>query len=177
MFRVTRRRLAAISLFVAGALMTTACAGEVGAAAVVDGKRIEVSTVQDALQDLDEITDGLTQTDILGLLIVEPIWVGLGAERGVGFTDQEVETMLGSVVAEAGLENREFSQGAIDVLRTDLVISSLLNGPDGQEVVSEIQERVEAADIESNPRFGEFTADRGLNPVARTWIVDSPPNP
>src|SRR5690625_7518952 len=85
--------------------------------------------------------------------------------------------MLCSVVAEAGLENREFSQGAIDVLRTDLVISSLLNRPDGQEVVAEIQERVEAAHIESIPRFGEFTADRGLNPVAPARIVDSPPHP
>src|SRR5690625_2686261 len=93
MFRVTRRRLAAISLLAAGALLTSACSSEVGAAAVVDGKRIEVSTVHDALADLEDITEGLTQTDVLGLLILEPMWRDVGAERGVGFTDQEVQTM------------------------------------------------------------------------------------
>ena|SRR5690625_276378 len=177
MFRITRRRMAAVSLLAAGALFTSACSGEVGSAAVVNGQRIEVSTVHEALEDLDDITQGLTQVDILGLLIIEPIWRKIGAERGIGFTDQEVQGMLDSVRVDSGLEPQPVRQGAIDVLRTDLIISQLLNGPQRDEVVADVQERVAAADIESNPRFGEFTAEQGLVPTTPTWIVDSPPNP
>ncbi len=177
MFRVTRRRMAAISLLAAGALVTSACSSEVGAAAVVNGNRIEVSTVHEALADLEDITEGLTQTDVLGLLILEPMWRSVGSERGVGFTDQEVQTMLDSVLAESGEDPQQFSQGSIDVLRADLISSTLLNDPEQQDAVEDIQMRIEEADVDTNPRFGEFSPEQGLTPVTPNWLVDSPPNP
>lgn len=176
MFHGTRRRLAAVSLFVAGAFLTTACSSEVGAAAVVDGHRIEVSTVQDAMMDLEPITQGLTQTDLVGLFILEPAWRSVGAEYGVGFTDQQVREYLDEVLVNAELEPREFSQGTIDLLRIDLIQATVLNGPDAQEAVTKVQEHIANSDVVANPRFGNFSTETGLTPVVPEWIVDSPVN-
>lgn len=176
MFRVTRRRMAAAAL-IAGAMLTSACAPEVGAAAVVDGKRIDVATVQDATSDLELIADGLTQTDVLGMLIIAPLWSQIGSEHGVGFTDQEVQTTLDAFVEQLEAEPQEFSQGAIDVLRSDLILTALLNGPDRDDIIADIQQRIAETDIEANPRFGNFTTEGGLQPTTPVWLVDSPANP
>lgn len=175
MFRVTRRRAAA--LLIAGTLLTSACAPEVGAAAVVDGKRIEVSTVQDALADLDDVAEGLTQTDVVGMLIVAPLWTEIGADHGVGFTNQEVQNTLNAFLEQMQIEQRDFSQGAIDVLRSDLIVNALLNGPDRDSAIEAIETRLAEADIESNPRYGEFTEQGRVNPTTFDWLVDAPVNP
>src|SRR5690625_1328307 len=177
MFRVTRRRLAAISLLAAGALVTSACSSEVGAAAVVNGNRIEVSTVHEALADLEDITEGLTQTDVLGLLILEPMWRSVGSERGGGTTGQEAQIMIDSVLPDSGEDRQQFSQGSIDVRRADRICSTRLNDPEQQDAVEDIQMRIDEADVDTNPRFGEFSPEQGPTPVPPNWLVDSPPNP
>lgn len=177
MFRVTKRRMTAVSLFAAGALLTGACSADVGAAAVVDGQRIEVATVQDAMIDLASISQGLTQADLLGVLVLEPAWTAVGAEFGVGFTDQEVIAYLDEIVAQSGLEPMEFSPGAIDLLRTELINQTLGNSPVAQEAYAKVSERLQNSEIETNPRFGDFSLENGLVPSVPSWIVDSPVNP
>lgn len=177
MLRLTRRRLAVPAAIIAGVFATSACSAEVGAAAVVDGKRIEVATVQDALVDLEDIADGLTQTDVLSMLVIAPIWVDIGSDYGVGFTDQEVEETLEILTEQAGVESHDFSPGAVEVLRSDMILSALTNSPSRDEVIAEVQERIDRAEIESNPRFGTFTSQSGLQPVTPDWLVDSPANP
>lgn len=177
MFRLTRRRLATSAALIAGVLATSACGSEIGAAATVNGDRVEVSTVQDALADLEDIADGLTQTDVLSMLVVAPFWVEIGSEYGVGFTDQEVEETLGLLAEQAGAETRDYSAGAVEVLRSDMILGTLTNGEHRDAVVTEFQDRVTNADIESNPRYGTFTLESGLQPTTPDWLVDSPANP
>jgi|GEM_PF-3761884 len=177
MFRVTRRRVAAVSLFAAGAVFTSACTGEVGAAAVVDGERIETSTVQEAVDDLAPLSPGFSQSDALTSLIDGPAWIETASDLGMGLSDQEVHEQLEGFAAEAGVEKTEFSDGALDVMRVSLVAGQLLNGPDAERATIEVTELLEDRDIKINPRFGERDPQGGVVPTTPDWLIDSPANP
>ena len=83
------------------ALVTTAglagCAGQPGAAAVVDGTPIPTADVQAALTELSPYYQGATTTNLLAVLVQEPTVVELAEEKGVGVSDEDAQALLDSV--------------------------------------------------------------------------------
>ena len=160
---------------VAGGLLA-GCAGQPGAAAVVDGRTITTAELATAYEQLEPIFNGAGAQDVLGVLITEPFAAEVAAERGVGVNDDEALELLRSVSVQALGEERgnalEFGPAAIAVGRYSLAASALQGLDDAQAAAEDYQERVAAADVQVNPRFGEFTDDLVVAPPpAPSWVV------
>ncbi|GIG38650.1 hypothetical protein [Cellulomonas phragmiteti] len=169
-----RVRVVAAAVVVGGVL--AGCAGQPGAAAVVDGRTITTAELATAYEQLTPIFNGAGPQDVLGVLITEPFAAQVAADEGVGVNDEQAMALLRQVAVQAVGEERgaalEFGPGAIAVARYSLAASALQDLPDAQGAAEAYQERVAAADIEVNPRYGEFTDDLVVAPpAAPSWVV------
>ncbi|UZN04317.1 hypothetical protein [Cellulomonas sp. S1-8] len=163
------------AVVVAGGLLA-GCSGQPGAAAVVDGRTITTAELATAYDELMPIFNGAGAQDVLGVLITEPFAAEVAAENGVGVNDEQALELLRSVAVQALGEEEgaalEFGPGAMAVGRYSLAASALQDLPDADAAAAEYQERVAAADIEVNPRFGEFTDTFTVAPpTAPSWVV------
>lgn len=157
-------------------VLLTGCSGQPGAAAVVDGRTITTAEVAQAREELAPIFQQVAASDVLQALILEPFVTQIAAERGVGVNDAEaldlVRSSIGQVVGEKEAASLEFGSGALAIARYSLALTALQDLPDAQEAASDYTERLAAADVEVNPRFGTFTEDLAVTPPETpSWIV------
>jgi len=159
------------------ALTTTAglagCAGQPGAAAVVDGTAIPTADVSAALDELAPWFQGVTTTNVLAVLVQEPTVVELAEEKGVGVSDEEAEALLAQVVQQkvAGA-TATFTEPAMAVARYSIAITNLQGLPDGEAVGEEIDARLRDLDVEVNPRFGSLEDGNQIGaPTPVPWLV------
>ncbi|MCC2322713.1 SurA N-terminal domain-containing protein [Cellulomonas xiejunii] len=174
--RRTRGRGRVVAAVVAAGGLLVGCSGQPGAAAVVDGRTITTAELATAQEELAPIFAGARTQDVLGVMITEPIALEVAADEGVGVNDEQARELLRTVAVQAlGEEEgsaREFGPGALAVARYSLAIAALQDLPTAQAAADEYQERVAAADIEVNPRFGEFTDDLLVAPpTTPSWVV------
>jgi len=173
--RRTRGRVRLVTTVVVAGGLLAGCAGQPGAAAVVDGHAITTAELATAHEELAPIYTGAAAQDVLGVMITEPFAADVAAEYGVGVNDQQATDLLRraaeQVLGEGQGAALEFGPGAIAVGRYSLVVSALRDLPDAQAAAAEYQERLEAADIEVNPRFGEFEGGVVAPPTLPSWIV------
>jgi hypothetical protein len=161
---------------VAAVALLAGCTGQPGAAAVVDGRTISTAELATAAEQLKPIFNGGGANDVLGVLINEPFATEVAAERGVGVSDEQALDLLRSVTEQAlGAEaaaDAEFGEGALAVARYSLAVTGLRDVPDAQDAMLEYQEKITSADIEVNPRFGDYTPETGVTaPVAPSWLL------
>ncbi len=161
---------------VAAVALLAGCSGQPGAAAVVDGRTISTAELARAAEELKPIFNGAGTNDVLGVLINEPFATEVAAERGVGVSDQQALDLLRSVTEQAlgeeAAADAEFGEGALAVARYSLAVTGLRDVPDAQDAMLEYQEKISAADVEVNPRFGDYTPETGVTaPTAPSWIV------
>lgn len=174
--RRTRRGVRLVAAMVTATAVLAGCSGHPGAAAVVDGRTISTSELAAAFEELRPLYNGAGPQDVLGVLITEPFATELAAEVGTGVSDQQARDLLEQVAAQAlgeeAAAGREFGPGALAVARYSVAVSELQGVDDPQAAIAEYQSRVLAADIEVNPRFGEFGENiQVAPPVTPTWIV------
>ncbi|MBF0688965.1 MAG: hypothetical protein IR158_14515 [Cellulomonas sp.] len=174
--RRTRGRGRVVAAVVAAGGLLAGCSGQPGAAAVVDGRTITTAELAATQEELAPIFAGARAQDVLGVLITEPFALEVAADEGVGVNDEEARELLRTVSVQAlGEEEgsaREFGPGSLAVARYSLATAALQDLPGAQAAADRYQERVAAADIEVNPRFGEFT--EGLvvaPPTTPSWVV------
>jgi len=163
------------AVIAAGGLLA-GCSGQPGVAAVVDGRTITTSELATAYEQLTPVFAGAGTQDVLGVLITEPFAAQVAAEHGVGVNDDQSLALLRSVAVQALGEEKgaalEFGPGALAVGRYSLAASALQDLPAAQEAATAYQELVAAADIDVNPRFGQFTEDLVVAaPTTPSWIV------
>lgn len=173
--RRTRGRVRVVAAVVAAGGLLAGCSGQPGAAAVVDGRTITTAELATAHEQLAPLFAGVGAQDVLGVLITEPFAVEAAAGEGAGVNDEQALALLRSVAVRALGEEEggalEFGPGALAVGRYSLAASALQE-PDAQAAVTAYQERVAEADIEVNPRYGEFTEDLVVAPpAAPSWVV------
>lgn len=170
--RQTRGRVLVATVLATGGLLA-GCSGQPGAAAVVDGRTITTAELAVAYEELAPLFNGARAQDVLGVLITEPYAVEVAQEAGTGVNDAEALALLRSVAERALGEDAgataEFGPGALAVGRYSLAASALQEDP---AAVTAYQDRVAAADIEVNPRYGAFTDDLQVAPPATpSWVV------
>lgn len=166
-----RRRTAALALLVLGAGATAACSAESGAAAVVDGRAIGVEEVQTASAELSPYVEGVTPSGVVLYLVAQPTVEAVAAENGVSVSTQEAERLLADLASGAGAAP-DFGPASVEVARFSLLQRGIGELPDAQGVQSEILERLEALDVDVNPRYGELDLSQGgIVPVERPWLV------
>ncbi|MBO0922212.1 hypothetical protein J1G42_15420 [Cellulomonas sp. zg-ZUI222] len=173
--RRTRGRVLVAAAVVTGGLLA-GCSTHPGDAALVDGRAITTAELATAFEEMAPILQGVAPQNVLGILITEPFATELAAEQGAGVSDQQALDLLRTVAERAvGPEEAagmEFGPGAVAIARYSLALAALQDAPDPAAAVAEYQARVLDADIEVNPRFGEFTIDLGVVPPEQpSWIV------
>ena len=109
---------------------------------------------------------------MLGTLIVAPIMVDVAAGHGIAASDAEAAALLDQ---QAELNDREapeeYSDGVLQVATMTLVNQGLSQASDPQGVIDEINERVDNADVEVSPRYGNFDPSGQIVAEPLPWIA------
>jgi hypothetical protein len=149
------------------------CAGQPGAAAVVDGAAIPTSDVEAALTELMPWFQGVTTTNVLAVLVQEPTVVELAEENGVGVSDEDAQALLDQVVQQKVADaTATFTEPSLAVARYSIAYSNLQDLPESAGIGDEIDTRLRALDVEVNPRFGSLEDGNQIAaPAPVPWIV------
>ncbi|MBT0770533.1 hypothetical protein KIH74_16435 [Kineosporia sp. J2-2] len=172
----TRRRVGALVAGTSAVLAVTlsGCgASQAGAAAVIGDRRIPVSSVQDGYTDIMPLVGenaGVTQAQILNLLILEPYLTKAASDLGVGVSEQDARLDISSAgsVDAAGL-----TDAAVEVWRANLANSALQTDRTSEQITSTytgIEAELKADGVHINPRYGN-----GIDYTTFT-ITQSSPN-
>lgn len=200
-----RRRTAIIvsaALLVAAPLLA-ACSNEArpGAAAVVGGDRIEVSTVQANVKDVRSAQEStpegaqlIKDTGQLGRaklyeLIVAKVVERAADDAGVSISRKEIQDGRAGFVQQAGgeqqlaamyLQQRGVAPDQLDdVVRRDILVGKLAsaigatNTPEGQQKLNTaFSAAAKGLDIDVNPRFGAWNSQKlELGEYKAPWIT------
>lgn len=177
MSRKSRPLGIAASLTAAG-LALTACAGQPGAAALVDGQRIsenEVAQTVEVWQPL--LQDRLSPAAMLAPMIQAPVLLDVAADHGIGVSVEDAEQYLDDRAEQAQVTPpEEYPDGAVEVARMQIVVE-LLNGGsvDAQQISTDLTERIGELDVELSPRYGEWDPEAAggsfIAPTTPEWIL------
>ncbi|MBM9621151.1 SurA N-terminal domain-containing protein [Streptomyces zhihengii] len=201
-----RRRRTALTLsaaLVAAVPLLAACGSEAhpGAAAVVGGQRIEVSTVQaqvrdvrDAQQSSEQAAELIKGTGQLGRaklydLIVDRVVTKAAEDAGVSVSRKEIQAARAALAQQSGgdeqmaamyLQQRGVAPDQLDdVVRRDVMVGKIAeaigatNTPEGQQKMNEaFTAAAKALDIDVNPRYGAWDdAKLELGAYKAPWIT------
>jgi hypothetical protein len=171
---VVRRRAVGCAVLLLGAVATSACSSEGGAAAVVDGRTIPIADLQSATEELGPYLDGATPASILLVLVAEPTVEAVAAENGVAVSQQQAEAQLAALTSDAP-DTADFGPAAVTVAHFSLLQQQLNQLPDATAVQDDVLSRLQDLDIDVNPRYGELDFSRGgIAPVQHPWLVPEP---
>lgn len=160
----------------AGAVAVLAgCAAQPGAAAVIDGRRIEMSAVQQASLELGSVLQSSTPTVVLTQLLIAPSVQQVAAEAGVAVSEEEARETAATVAQNAGAEQvPEFSATSVEVVRTLLALQNLQQEADADAHVEAILADVAASDIQVTPRLGTWSSSpTGIVPETYPWLTEA----
>jgi hypothetical protein len=201
-----RRRRTALTVSAAllvAAPLLAACGSEAhpGAAAVVGGERIEVSTVQAKVKDVRAAQQRSPQSAQLIKdsgqlsraklydLIVERVVQRAADDAGVAVSRKEIQDGRTALVQQSGgeeqlaamyLQQRGVAPDQLgDVVRRDIMVSKLAealgatNTPEGQQKLNQaFTAAAKALDIDVNPRFGTWDDQKlELGTYKAPWIT------
>jgi hypothetical protein len=166
-----RRLAAALALGVA--LLTAGCGTtEANRAAVVDGRVISETTVQETMTQLNAMQpplfqQALTPTDTLTTLLRAPI--AIDYLDGKGYIASE--SVARQAAAERGVDDP--GEGTLDVIRFATAISEAnAEGAFGDTENLELSEALRQQDVEVNPRYGEFDPDTvAVTVTMPSWVT------
>ena len=85
------------------------------------------------------------------------------SSKGTALTEQGVRELLGQELPDPSEATVRYIQAASSQQQLD------------QAAVQQIQQTMAAADIEVNPRYGEFEPGQGLVPPQENWILSATP--
>lgn len=181
--RTSRRRRLPVLLAAASLAAATlgGCAGQPGAAAIVDGNEITVAELQSATADLTPYLQNVTQSSVLMVLVVAPTFERAAEDAGVGVSKQEASDLLEETAKSAAdsgtvpARTTSFSDAAIEVVRFTIMQTNLSALPDGAAVTAQVTDELADLDAEVNPRYGtaDFTTG-SITPLAYPWLVAAP---
>lgn len=171
----TARRLPAVAAALALAASLTAC-GEDGVlrdgsvAATYGSTTVSTDQVQRALADLQAFAPDaqITGARTAVVLALAPTINRMAARHGVSMSQDEARRAFAE-----GRTGRTPSAEALTALATESEVSRLVNGKAaGQQEVNRVLDR---ADIELNPRYGQWRKGGAYGPAPADWIVPSAP--
>ncbi len=206
MHRLHRRRRTALSVsaaLLAAAPVLTACGGgdtHPGAAAVVDGQRIEVTALQAQVKDvrtaqqaspqaeqLIQATGDLNREKLNGM-IFDRVVEKVAADQGITASRKEVQQTRREAAEQSGGEEQLAAmllqqQGVApdeidDVVRRNVLMNKIAekfgatNTPEGQRKLTQVFAAAsQDLDIEVNPRYGSWDDEKiQLGEYSAPWI-------
>jgi hypothetical protein len=148
------------------------CAGQPGAAAVVDGRAIPVADVHTAAEQLAPFFEGASPANILTVLVQEPTVSAFAAEQGLAVSDQAAREQLADAATRLEVPSAdEFDEPSIAVSRYLLAYEQISGSPDAEALLPELERELTDLDVEVSPRFGALDEENRLVAVDRPWLV------
>lgn len=166
-------RKSAIIIALVAALALGGCAAERGAAAVVDGTPIPVSTVDRATRELNQIFV-VDPRGVVTLLVVAPSYLAEARDLGVATSHDEARAYFAQVAEGAGvdLDPAELSDASLEILGLALSEQRMAQLPEAPAAFERIQAAIANLDVEVSPRFGEFSLETlAVVPTTPDWIL------
>lgn len=172
--RSARTVLGATAATVTVAAALAGCSAQPGTAAVVDGRTITQSQLEDTHADLAPVLEGLDVRTTLVTMIVAPFFIEAAEENGVGVSADQAEATARQSAEQAGTAYQPLGEDALEVVRFTMAAQQLQTLPDGAEVLSDVEEQIFAADLDVNPRYGDLDEETGqLVRAPLPWIVQT----
>jgi hypothetical protein len=165
------RTLVVVGVLLAGGALS-ACSGQPGAAAVVDGTAISVADVQTATSELTPLYQGVTPTAVLQVLIDEKTVSAFASAQGVGVSPAQAADELAAIAAQASLTGkRTYSAGTLAVERYLLATKALQGLASSATVLPELQQEIAAEKVQVSTRFGVLGEGNTITEATHPWIV------
>lgn len=171
-------RIGAIVGAVALAGGLAACSGGTpGAAAVVDGTRIDIATVDEATAQIGDLIGQYPQANLTLALAQGVVLHSIAEENGFAAAtdDEAVAEQLDASYAEAQLTppDEPYNEGALLFGRLQLEANRLTGQVNAQDLFDEFNASFGAADTTYNPRWLEQTDEGEVTLPTVPWIVAS----
>lgn len=164
-----RAKIVASALLAAG--LIAGCAPQPGTAAVVDGHRITVDYLDDGMALGPYFQQAPAPSNILASLIQARAVIDAAGEHGVGISTSQAAEFLEGIGAGDIAVDGEYPDAVLDIVRMELISQELQSSPSGQALVEQVTDYMENADIEFNPRYGEWDISQGgLVQTLPDWI-------
>lgn len=162
-------------MLLAAALGVAGCTPTPGAAAVVGDRRIPVSDVQSATEDVRELVGQdaeIGQSQVLSWLVLAPYVLAEGSRRGVAASEDDARQQF---TADPQRQVTDPSQAAVQAVQSALVISRLrtqLQPDQAQQAADVVLAQVREAGVSINPRYGRFDLTSfSVQPESPDWIA------
>ena len=168
-----RRRIvgaAAAALTLAGLL--AGCSSQPGAAAIVDGRTIRSSDVGAVVDDLKPALGDVSATQVLNILIEEPLLVQLAADHGQGVSDADARSTLDAFFTSATLTPpASYSRATLLVGLHQAANAKLAADTADTTLSQDYQDRLAKLAVTVNPRFGTWNQGQLGAAAAPGWVV------
>lgn len=172
------RRVRTLAVAAVAAAVLAGCTQVPGTAAVVNGQRITERDVTDAGQTIKAVFGEAQPASVaVDLLVNEPIFTRVSAAHGIEISDDAVKQFFIDYAAQnTGQEvtQADFTPAGIDVARLLWLSSQLSGQADADQIGQELTQARQDAEIEVNPRYGEYDEAGQLVPVQLPWIAAAP---
>lgn len=171
------RGIAAAALL--SALALGGCGAHPGTAAIVDGEQISENELDRAVTDFAAVTgQQIDSPTMLSTLVVAPMILDVAAEYGVAASDDEASALLDRQAEASGLPVPEdgYGTGVLQIAKMTIVNQTMSTSPEGGAAMEDVNARITEADVEVNPRYGEFDETGQVVPQPLPW-VEQPAQP
>ncbi|GAB3245080.1 SurA N-terminal domain-containing protein [Kineosporia babensis] len=156
----TRRRVGALVAGTAAVLAVTlsGCgSSQAGAAAVIGDRRISVADVQNGYTDILPLVGqdaGVTQAQILNLLILQPYLADAAAGLNRGVSEQDARLDISS---SGSIASEDLSEAGVQVWQANLANSALQTDRAADQIAAtyaDIEQELKSQGVHINPRYG-----------------------
>ncbi|MEU8137698.1 SurA N-terminal domain-containing protein [Streptodolium elevatio] len=178
----------ALAALLAGFALTGCADSKAGAAAVVDGERIDISTLNSRVEKAADARESVGAAPVPGVtasqeelvLLLQTKVLDEAAERsGIVVTPTDIAEQKNEWLAqnrgvpiEESLAEKGVPASGVDAFtRSQIIIERLIakNGNAGADKI--YTETAESMEITVNPRYGKWDVAEGLVPVAYKWLT------
>jgi len=112
---------------------------------------------------------------VLTMLIVAPVYLDEASGLGIGKSREEARDYLADVaqVNDLDLDLDTVSDATLDILAFDMAVQEMRLLIDTEDLGERLRSRIDALDVEVNPRFGSFEGSV-VSATTPEWIVQAP---
>lgn len=150
------------------------CAGQPGAAAVVDGRAISERALSETTTGMSPFLDAAASPSmVLDAMIQAPFAVEVASEHGVAVSTDQTADFLDEQLAmrEEAAPAGGYDDDVLSLAQYLLLLGQIDQDERAAEIHTAIAERVGAAEVQLSPRYGEWVPGQGAVPASPEWLL------
>lgn len=161
--RLRLRRTAAAGVLALSVFGLAGCgmAGSPGVAATTNGQPVSEKQVDDVMADLEKVgaTGQIQRGTVVAMLAMRPVILQAGEADGSAVGEDMVRGALQQQIPDVSEATVQFQQAQATGAQL------------GPEALPAFEQGMKDANIEVNPRYGDFDPNAGFTPSAPNWLA------